>query len=67
MTERDLVIAVVFIVLALFILLTNKLARAVVRETLAHPFRNARISTASQSGEIEVEPEDKHVSRVAPA
>ena len=67
MTKRDMWIAVVFIGLALVILLTNRLARIVVRETLTHPFRRASISIERASGRIEVEPDNESVKRVATA
>jgi hypothetical protein len=67
MTKGDILIAVAFILLALLILGTNKLARAVVRETITHPFRRVKIRIKPQSGEVEVEPDDTQLPRVAPA
>jgi hypothetical protein len=67
MTKLDIVIVAVFIGLSLLVLATNKLARAVVRETFSHPFRRAKIRIKPENGQVEVEVDDKGVGREAMA
>jgi hypothetical protein len=67
MNKIDTLIGLGFILLSLLILATNKLASAVVRETITHPFRRARIRIKPDNGEVEVEADGTGVGREAMA
>lgn len=55
MTKEELLIAGIFIALALVVLMTNKLARAILRETITHPFRRARLIVRLDSVQVEID------------